>query len=153
MRGRKPKPSHLRLIEGNREHRPLNPDEPEPEGDLIDPPETFSAGQRILWQVTLKNAPEGMLRRLDAGVFTSYIVNYAEFLEAAKKVEDLGAVVKMPGGQPMQNPYVSIRNRANAQMVKAAAELGFTPSSRSRVKTIGKKKTQSAFGKLKAFQV
>jgi len=48
---------------------------------------------------------------------------------------------------------VSIRNRANAQMVKAAAELGFTPSSRSRVKTIGKKKTQSAFGKLKAFQV
>jgi P27 family predicted phage terminase small subunit len=153
MKGRKPKPTYLKLIEGNPGHRPLNLDEPEPVGDLLEPPDTFSAAQRILWQVTLKNAPEGMLRKLDAGVFSSYVVNYAEFLEAAKKVEDLGAVVKMPGGQPMQNPYVSIRNRASAQMIKAAAELGFTPSSRSRVKVAGKKKSKSAFGKLKAFEV
>ncbi len=153
MKGRKPKPTYLKLLDGNAGHRPLNPDEPEPVGDLLEPPESFSPAQRILWQVTLKNAPEGMLRKLDAGVFTSYIVNYAEFLEAAKKVDDLGAVVKMPGGQPMQNPYVSIRNRANAQMVKAAAELGFTPSSRSRVKVTAGKKSKSAFGKLKTFEV
>jgi P27 family predicted phage terminase small subunit len=153
MKGRKPKPTYLKLIDGNAGHRPLNLDEPEPAGDLLDPPDSFSPAQRILWQVTLKNAPEGMLRKLDAGVFVSYIVNLEEFLSAAKKVDDLGAVVKMPGGQPMQNPYVSIRNRANAAMCKAAAELGFTPSSRSRVKVTGRKKPKSAFGKLKSFEV
>jgi hypothetical protein len=100
MKGRKPKPTYLKLLDGNASHRPLNLDEPEPVGDLLDPPETLSPAQRILWQVTLKNAPEGMLRKLDAGVFSSYIVNLDEFLSAAKKVDDLGAVVQMPGGQP-----------------------------------------------------
>ncbi len=38
MRDRKPKPTYLKLITGNPGGRPLNVDEPEPEGDLRDPP-------------------------------------------------------------------------------------------------------------------
>jgi P27 family predicted phage terminase small subunit len=153
MRGRKPKPTYLRLLQGNPGHRPLNTDEPEPEGNLIDAPETFSDRQRALWTRTLLNVPDGLLRRLDLGIFTSYIVNLAEFLDADRKVQTLGSVVKTPGGQPMQNPYVSIRNRANNAMVKAASELGFSPSSRSRVKVNPKKKAKSALGQLREFKI
>jgi len=153
MPGPRPKPTHLKLLQGNPGHRPLNLDEPQPEGDLIEPPETFSPAQRILWRTTLANAPEGLLRRLDLGVFASYVVNLSEFLAADQKVQTLGSVVMTAGNQAMQNPYVSIRNRANIAMVRAAAELGFTPSSRSRVKVSPKKKAKSALGKLREFKV
>jgi P27 family predicted phage terminase small subunit len=153
MKGRKPKPTHLRLIEGVAGHRPLNLDEPQPEGELIDPPDTFSPAQRILWQVTLKNAPEGLLRKLDVAVFASYIVNYAEFLFAAQKIEELGPIVKLDNGQTAHNPYEATRNRANAAMLKAAEQLGFSPASRARVKVTTKPKKRSAFGKLKTFEV
>lgn len=151
MRGRKPKPTFLRLIEGNPGHRPLNSDEPQPEGALIDAPESFTPAQRRLWSSELAKAPEGMLRKLDIGAFSSYIMFYAEMLEADRKIQQLGAVVKLKSGQPMQNPYISIRNRANQAMMRAAVELGFTPSSRSRVK-IPKQKAKSGFGKLNEFK-
>jgi phage terminase small subunit len=34
---------------------------------------------------------------------------------------------------PVQSPYLSIINKQAQIMVKAAAEMGFTPSSRSRI--------------------
>lgn len=153
MKGRKPKPTYLKLIQGNPGHRPLNHDEPQPEGDLIEPPESFSPPQRVLWRTTLANVPDGLLRRLDLGIFASYVVNLSEFLLADQKVQALGSVVVTAGNQAMQNPYVSIRNRANIAMVRAAAELGFTPSSRARVKVSPKKKAKSALGKLREFKV
>jgi P27 family predicted phage terminase small subunit len=148
MRGRKPKPTFLKLVTGNPGHRPLNQDEPEPDGELLEPPTTFSARQRIAWQETLKNAPEGMLRKLDIGVVASYVVNLCLFLDASEKVAELGQMVKQ-NGVACINPYISIARNANAAMVKAASELGFTPSSRSRVKVTGKKKAKNAFGRLK----
>jgi P27 family predicted phage terminase small subunit len=152
MRGRKPKPTWLKIVAGNPGHRPLNTDEPQPEGALVDAPETFTPAQRRLWCSTLANVPEGLLRKLDVGIFASYIVNFAEFLEADRRVQEMGMVVRTPQGQPMHNPFVTARNRANTAMTKAASELGFTPSSRSRVKVSGKKKTQSPFGALKEFR-
>lgn len=153
MPGPPPKPTHLKLLQGNPGHQKLNLDEPQPEGDLADPPDSFSPAQRILWRTTLENAPDGLVRRLDLGVFASYVVNLSEFLSSDRKVQELGSVVMTAGKQPMQNPYVSIRNRANIAMVRAAAELGFTPSSRSRVKVSPKKKAKSALGKLREFKV
>ena len=39
MKGRKPVPTHLRVIRGNPGKRALNGNEPLPVGDLVDPPE------------------------------------------------------------------------------------------------------------------
>lgn len=153
MRGRKPKPTFLKLIEGNPGHRPLNIDEPQPEGQLVDPPETFNAQQQALWRKEIAKVPEGMLRKLDMAAFASYIVHFHEFLHAAQRVAELGPIVRTRANQPQVNPYVGIRQRANLAMMKAATELGFTPSSRSRVKIHGKKKGKGSFGNLKTFEV
>jgi hypothetical protein len=42
MRGRKPKPSHLKLLDGNPGRRRLNPDEPEPLSGRQRAPLTFA---------------------------------------------------------------------------------------------------------------
>jgi P27 family predicted phage terminase small subunit len=148
MRGRKPKPTFLKLVEGNPGHRPLNHAEPEPDGDLVDAPDELSEAERRMWARMLKNAPEGMLRRLDEAVFASYVVNYCTFLEANAEVTKLGRICKVNGAEGI-NPNISIARNANAAMLKAAAELGFSPSSRSRVKVPRGKKKSSVFGRLK----
>jgi P27 family predicted phage terminase small subunit len=147
VRGRKPKPTHLRLIEGNAGHRPLNVDEPIPEGDLALPPAWFSPAQRLVWDGVIRDAPAGLLRRLDAGTVEVYCVAKELHSQAAQKISEFGAVVTV-NGMPMRSPYVSIQNQQSAVLLKCAAELGFTPSSRTRV-TVKAKKKVTAFGKLK----
>ena len=139
MRGRKPKATWLKLVTGNPGHRPLNLDEPDPSGDLVEPPAWFSDRQRVLWGQAIRDAPPGLLRLLDSSVLEIFVVAKSVHEKAALKVAQYGAVVKGPDGAHMRSPYVGILNQQSAVMLKCAAELGFTPSSRSRVKVRGKK--------------
>lgn len=137
MRGRKPKPSYLKVIEGNPGKRPLNDDEPEPEGDLSDAPDWFNDEQRARWQYAIACAPQGLLKRLDRSVLTVYVVAEVVHRDAAEKIARYGSVIKTKSGVAMQSPFVGIMNKQAAIMLKAAAEMGFTPSSRSRVQVKG----------------
>ena len=55
--------------------------------------------------------------------------------KAEKLVREKGEIIKTAAGNIIQNPYLSIANRALDQLNKLGAEFGMTPSSRSRVKT------------------
>lgn len=144
MRGRKPKPTYLRVLEGNPSERPLNKQEPEPTGDLRAPPHWLNDRQKDLWRYALETAPPGLLRNLDASIFTTWVVACDMHAEAVQKVNQYGQMVKSPGSQtPMQSPYVSIMNKQAMIMMKSAAEMGFTPSSRSRVKVDTKSKSKN----------
>lgn len=135
MRGPPPKPTWLKIISGNPGHRPLNHDEPRPVGNLDAPPDWMSASQQASWRYAIAHAPAGLLKLLDRSVLTIYIVAEDLHREAAKKVETFGAVIKKPGtGAPMQSPYVRVLNKQSEIMMRAASEMGFTPSSRSRVR-------------------
>jgi len=63
-----------------------------------------------------------------------YCVIYVRWLKAEKMVRDKGEIIKTAAGNIIQNPYLSIANRALDQLNKLGAEFGMTPSSRSRVK-------------------
>lgn len=136
MKGRKPKPSYLRVLDGNAGKRPINPDEPQPVGDLEAhaPPAWLSQPQKDGWRFAMRHAPPGMLKRLDQSILTVWVVAEERHQDAAQKVSQLGSLLKGKTGTPYQNPYLAIMNKQAAIMMKAAAELGFTPSSRSRVK-------------------
>jgi len=153
VRGRKPTPTFLKLITGNPGHRPINRDEPEPEGDLRDPPDWFTPRQRILWDQTIRAAPPGLLRLLDATLLETFIVAKSLHEDSAKKVAEYGAVIRAPGsGVPMRSPFVGIMNQQAQVLGKCIAEMGFSPTSRSRVKITARKKP-SPLGKLKAMQI
>lgn len=144
MRGRKPKSSARRELEGNPGKRRLNEEEPQPpapDASTFDvaPPELDGHATAIAeWQ---RLAP--MLRRArqvtdaDRGALVALCLEWDRYIEATKKTLLLGLVVKAPSGYPMTNPYLSIATKALAGCAKLWPELGLTPSSRARVKTDG----------------
>lgn len=153
MKGRKPKPSYLRVLDGNAGRRPENPDEPKPVGDLEEqaPPSWLSDEQKTGWRYAMEHAPRGLLKKLDRGTLTVWVVAESIHADAAQQVARLGSLLKSKGGVPYQNPYLSIANKQASIMMKAAAEMGFTPSSRSRVKVDSQKPTAgSPFANLKS---
>lgn len=138
MKGRKPKPTHLKLIEGNAGKRALNKKEPFPQGNLHEAPEWFTEDQKTGWAYAIANSPCGLLKLLDRSALTVWVVAEDMHRQATVAVGKFGLITKSPSkGEPMQNPYLPIINRQAQIMMKAAAELGFTPSSRSRVEISG----------------
>lgn len=138
MKGRKPTPTHLKLLRGNPGKRPINNAEPKPEGDLLDAPEWMSDSQKAGWAYAIASAPGGLLKRLDRSVLVAWVIAEDMHRKASIAVEKYGLVTKSPvKGEPMQNPYLAIINKQAQIMIRAAAEMGFTPASRSRVQ-VGK---------------
>ena len=134
MRGRKPKPTALREMEGNPGKRPLNKREPQPRGELYAAPEWMSATQREGWAYAVTHAPYGLLKQLDRSVLAIWVVAEDLHREAAEKITQYGLLTKSPNaGLPLQSPYLAILNKQAQIMLKAGAELGFSPSSRTRV--------------------
>ena len=134
MRGRKPVPTHLKRLHGNPGKRPLNDSEPVPDGELHAAPTWMSDTQREGWAYAITNAPHGLLKQLDRSVLAIWVVAEDIHRHAAEKVTEYGLLTKSPNaGLPLQSPYLAILNKQAQIMLKAAAELGFSPSSRSRV--------------------
>lgn len=151
MRGRKPKPSFLRALDGGASHsRVENPDEPKPTGDIADPPMDLSATQQKIWRHAIANAPAGMLKLIDASVFKVWVVAEDTLEQARAEVSRLGLLVKTKDGATIQNPYLPIQNKQAAIVMKAAAELGFSPTARPRVKVSNTGKGSDPFGKLRS---
>lgn len=134
MRGRKPKPTALKLIAGNPGKRALNAHEPQPRTDLAALPAWLTERQQATWREVVELSPPGLLKDVDASVFAVWVVAFDLYQEASEKLARTGMLIKAPNtGVPMQSPYLAIVNRQAQIMLKAAAEMGFTPASRSRV--------------------
>ena len=143
MKGRKPKPTRLKVISGNPGKRPIDDSEPIPDKDSIcpDAPEHLSDGAKSEWS---RMAPSlydiGLLTKIDISALEAYCTAYARWVEAEDKIRAHGMIVKSPKGYPMQSPYLAIANKAVEQMRGFLTEFGMTPSSRSRVSVGDKKK-------------
>ncbi len=134
MRGRKPVATHLKILRGNPSKRAVNRNEPLPIGDLVDPPEWMTEHQKTGWNYAIENAPRGLLKKLDRSVLVAWAVAEDLHRQAAGMVEKFGILTKAPQtGTPIQSPYLPILNRQALLMLRAAEQLGFTPSSRSRI--------------------
>lgn len=152
MRGRKPKPTYLRVLDGNAGHRPVNRDEPQPPGDLLDAPAWMTDSQKTGWRYAIEKAPGGLLRKLDQSILCIWVVAEDLHRQASEKVARHGALVRVgANGAWMQNPYLPILNKQAAIMMKAAAEMGFTPSSRTRVRIEQTRNAANTFDDLKEF--
>jgi P27 family predicted phage terminase small subunit len=136
MRGRRPKPTRLKILTGNPGKRRLNENEPMPEAAIPDCPPELGPVARQEWdRLVAQLAPLRMMTHLDRAALASYCVAYALWVEAVEATQKYGAMVKSPSGYPVQSPYVSIANRQTEIMMRIATEFGFTPASRSRIST------------------
>lgn len=133
MKGRKPSPSHLKLVKANPGKRAMPKREPKPKGNLESGPDWLTDDQKLVWDYAISSAPYGLLKKLDQSVLVAWVVAADLHRQATEKLNSGAMLIKTPNGMPVQSPYLSIINKQAAIMLKAAAEMGFTPSSRSRV--------------------
>jgi P27 family predicted phage terminase small subunit len=133
MKGRKRKPTALKLVRGNPGKRALPKDEPKIDPAVPMCPKHLNATERKLWaEIGRELCAAGVLTRVDAGVFEVYVTALATMRRVKPDIEE-ELVWGGPNGGPIQNPYLAIYNKAKEHVMKAGAELGLSPASRSRV--------------------
>ena len=134
MAGRKPLPTALKKLKGTLQKCRTNASEPQPPGDLVEPPEYMSEGAKNAWRYAIESAPQYLLRRLDMSVLEVWACAADLYRKAQAGLTKTGLLIKAPNtGVPMQSPYLAIANKQAQIMTKAATEMGFTPASRSRI--------------------
>ena len=139
MRGRRPKPTRLKMLTGNPGKRRLNEDEPRPDANIPECPPELGPVARTEWDRLVDElAVLRMLTNLDRAALAAYCGAYALWADATVQIEKYGAMIKSPTGFPIQSPYLSIVNRQAEIMMRIASEFGFTPASRSRIATPAK---------------
>lgn len=140
--GPKPKPTHLKLVKGNPGKRRLNTAEPKPEGLLPEPPPELSADARKEWDTVSKRLlAAGIITAIDRIALAAYCQAVGRWLQAERALREMakqdqltaGLLIKTKNGNAIQNPIVGTANKAMSDAVRFAAELGMTPSARSRV--------------------
>jgi P27 family predicted phage terminase small subunit len=134
MRGRRPKPTRLKVLTGNPGKRPLNDSEPMPNVAIPECPVELGEIARREWnRLVGELAALGLLTNLDRAALAAYCGAYALWADATEAIQKYGAMIKSPTGYPVQSPYVAIANRQAEIMMRIASEFGFTPASRSRI--------------------
>ena len=132
--GRKPKPTPLRVIEGNRGHRPLPKDEPQPRSDYTPCPIWLKGKARQEWKrITPELRRLGLLTVVDRAALAAYCQAYARWVEAEAIIEEKGLTFETDSGYVQQRPEVPIAQKSMQIMKAFATEFGLTPASRTRI--------------------
>lgn len=141
-RGRKPKPTVLKLVTDNPGRRALNESEPQPAVRALEPPSILIPDARAEWdRVADDLIGSGLITVADLGALAVYCTAYGRWVQAERILaadakanpDNEGLTIETSNGNVVINPRLGIRNKAAADLMKAAAELGMTPSARSRV--------------------
>lgn len=99
MRGRKPKPTHLKLPEGIPGRRPINGDEPKPPSDLPTCPAHLSATAKAEWKRLARDPNRiGLLTTVDRGALAAYCQSWGRWVEAERKLKETPPLLKTSAG-------------------------------------------------------
>lgn len=136
----RPKPTRLKLLEGNPGKRPLNENEVDPdvESCIPDPPDQLSDIAKKEWlNMGEKLHRLGLLTEIDYTAFSFYCQAYARWIEAEGEIKKTGLVIKTTNGNFINSPYVGIANTSMRDCHRYLIEFGMTPSSRTKVEVKG----------------
>jgi len=141
--GRLHKPTHLKLVTGTIRKDRRNKAEAKPNQRMPAPPEELSVEARAEWDRKSRQLFTcGLLTVIDDAVLAAYCQAFGRWKQAERALGEMtrrdlitsGLMIKTHKGNVIQNPLVGTANKAMHDMVRYAAELGMTPSARSRVK-------------------
>ena len=144
-RGPKPKPTAIKIIEGRRSHRPLPVNEPQAPPGMPEIPDYLDDLALEEWEEMAAGlVAMGVLARTDKAVFSTYCVNFSIVRRARLGLQALFEKSSRPEsaliypdskGILRPNPLLRVAADAEDRLLKAAAELGMTPSARARLAT------------------
>ena len=138
-RGRKPKPTVLRLITGNAGKRKLNEKEPKPHLNEPTCPKWISSKAKQVWDRTIPILRYmRVLTEADGHALTCYVVAVSRWQAAEEAINRHGVTQRIQrkgqrGYTIVQRPEVSISKFYGKMMRDYQGEFGLTPSSRTRI--------------------
>nr|WP_256441774.1 phage terminase small subunit P27 family [Cupriavidus sp. AcVe19-6a] len=137
----KPKPTVLKLLEGNPGRRPLPQHEIQPaRGRLPSPPAHLDERAKAEWRRLAREMHRlGTLTMIDRGAFAVVCQAYSHWVVAEQALAQMagrdplthGLIIKTTNGNVIQNPLVGNARRAQLAYLRAAVEFGMTPSARA----------------------
>ncbi len=150
MVGRKPKPTVLHDLHGDPSHlrrkmaarRVVEPPVADASGFAAPPDMTES--QRAIWDDAIASAPPGILKRIDTSVLRAWVVAYDLHRQASAQ-QALTTILVPASRDPekaetsalVQSPLLAVINRQGVMLMRAAEQLGFSPTSRPRLAQAG----------------
>jgi P27 family predicted phage terminase small subunit len=136
MAGRKPLPTVVKQIKGTLQRCRTRPSEAKPVAALGKPAAYMTDSAKEAWKHATKHAPPGLLTALDMSVVERWANAAGMYRDTLAIINQkgMGAVLmKAPNGMLMQSPLMSVVKEQGAIMDACAAEMGFTPSARTRI--------------------
>lgn len=138
MAGRRPIPTHLKIVAGNPGKRAINKAEPKPRRELPSCPAHLSDSGKDSWgRLSLILDRMGVLTEADSAALERLCDCYTDILECRALVERDGRTytVTTQGGDTLikGNPAVAQLRAADSQFKSYLVEFGLTPASRSKV--------------------
>lgn len=130
-----PKPTRLRMLEGNPSKRPLNMNEPQPPTTALalECPEHLGDIARDEWDLIAPILHRmGLLTDVDRDALAAYCTAYERWMECKKELKS-GLVMVTPSGYQQQKPQVSMEQQYLKILKDFMHEFGLTPASRSKL--------------------
>jgi P27 family predicted phage terminase small subunit len=145
MAGRRPKPTHLKIVTGNPGKRAINKREPKPKREIPSCPAYLSDTAKVAWgRLSVLIDRMGILTEADGAALERLCDCYAEILECRELIAKNGrtyASIRGLGGEdsPIEqvlmkaNPAVAMLADADRRFKSYLVEFGLTPAARSKV--------------------
>lgn len=155
MAGRKRKPTHIRILEGNAGHRPLSAQEPKPERGVPTCPKHLSPRGKQVFRKLGRTLDEiGVITKADGLALELLVSAYDEYRDARDLIHDAAAEKKFEAQQLVEtkdglvyktftelgfilrpHPANALATNAWRRTAAMLSEFGLTPASRSKVRS------------------
>lgn len=140
-RGRKPKPTHLKVISGMAAKNPqrVNRAEPKPPRSVPAKPDYLDARASEKWdEMTALLDQMGILTTADGDLVALYCVTYSAYRTALENVNRTGQVLvtRQQDGKTVEvkrNPFSTEFHKYADKLMRLQLEMGLTPSARTRI--------------------
>lgn len=138
MAGRRPKPTALKLVQGNAGKRAINKKEPKPKREIPSCPAHLDDSGKVAWgRLSVLLDRMGVLTEADTFALERLVDCYTDILECRALIERDGRTYTTSTSQGdtliKGNPAVNQLRAADAQFKSYLVEFGLTPAARSKV--------------------
>ena len=138
MAGRRPKPTVLKLVEGNPGKRAINKKEPKPKRVIPSCPAHMSDAGKVAWgRLSVLLDRMGVLTEADSAALERLCDCYSDILICRESLVADGWTYKTQDAQGNKlikgNPAATQLRAADAQFKSYLIEFGLTPAARSKV--------------------
>lgn len=142
--GRPPKPTALKVLQGNPGKRPLNRAEPQFAADRLTCPRWLGMQAKREWRRLVKAMPAGLATEGDRAALAAYCQAWARWQEAEEALAAAGSLTceepvlnrqgELVGYKIKTRPEVAIAQKYAHLMLAAAGRFGLDPSSRTKIR-------------------